>query len=89
VVRRVILRGRSCWTGEPPLVGGAGAVLVELLATLQVRWDRDAGRWFALLLQRVPSSASTAAGLAADIGLAGRVSEHASSEAQLIDLQLG
>ena len=29
------------------MAGGAGAVVVE---RLQVRWDRDAGRWFAFVL---------------------------------------
>jgi hypothetical protein len=35
----------AAWS--PSLAGGAGAVVVE---RLQVRWDRDAGRWFAFVL---------------------------------------
>jgi hypothetical protein len=36
--------------GTAPLAGGAVAVMVELLQALQVRWDRDSGRWFAFVL---------------------------------------
>jgi transposase len=36
--------------GTPPLEGRAGAVLAELFRRLQVRWDGEAGRWFAFVL---------------------------------------
>jgi hypothetical protein len=38
----------QAWT--PPLAGGASLSWLSCWRRLQVRWDRDAGRWFAFVL---------------------------------------